>query len=638
MVESNLIAEMALVLAISSVVMVIFHRARQPTILGCLIAGVIVGPLLQPILRIEYSSITLLAEMGVIFLMFSVGLEFNLDNLRKVGGISMLIAVVEIPIAIAAGYMLGVLFGWSYMDSVFLGAMISISSTTIISNTILKAGKRDSDCARTVVGVLIVEDLAAIVLVTILSSMAMTGTFQLESITQLVLKITLFVCVTLALGIRLVPWAIDKLVEMGPEITAVCVTGMCFTLAYFASYLQFSVAIGAFIMGVIISESRSTEIVIKAMNPLRDVFLAVFFVSIGMLLEPAAVFSYAVPIIIIFCVFLVVKLIGVSLGAYFCGFGKGALPIGLTMLALGEFSFVMAREGMSTGVTGAHLYSIMVAVSIATTLLLPTVVKHSGTITDKIFAKLPNRLLVYSNYLTMWIVNFRRSAGRSAETAKQLRKKVYSMLINLMMLILLSMLGGFSYSIARPISGILGLDVNALMVLFAIVTFIAMVPFIRGMIGSTIELIDMATNAVVHDVPSSIAIGKQTVHRVIRDTTVVVVFIGGTVTLLPLLSTISSCTIAIIAAFVILGVCVVLLWSSINALHERIEGLFFKTFMGDQSKGEGLYVVGTHDEKETKQPSGENMTNSITNQDEKKDAKDDAGREKEGKANTEPKP
>ena len=380
MPETTFLQDLAIVMSVAALATLIFRQVGQPVVLGYILAGVVIGPHTPPFALIEDEhAIETLAELGIIFLMFALGLEFSLRKLKEVGPTAFIAASLEILLMIFAGYALGRAFGWNQMDSIFLGAILSISSTTIIIKALEGLGKTRERFANLIFGILIVEDILAIVLIALLSGFARTGQLEAEAVGMTVLSLGSFLGILLVAGLIFVPRLLNYVARFkSDEMLLITVVGLCFGISIVTVKLGYSVALGAFIIGAIIAEARQIYKIETLMHPVRDLFSAVFFVSIGMLIDPALLSKYALPIIVITIVVVLGKVVSCSLGTFVAGNDmRTSLRVGMGLAQIGEFSFIIAALGLSLNVTSDFIYPIAVAVSSITTLLTPYLVKSS---------------------------------------------------------------------------------------------------------------------------------------------------------------------------------------------------------------------------------------------------------------------
>ena len=391
---------------VAGVVTIIFHRFKQPVVLGYIIAGVIIGPHTPPFKLIEdQETIETLAELGVVFLMFSLGLEFRLRKLKKVGVTALVGATLEILLMFFAGYEVGQLFGWSKMNSLFLGAMLSISSTTIIVKALGDLGKSKEHFAQLIFGILIVEDILAIVMIALLSGIAMTGTLQAQAVFTTVMTLIIFLAVALVVGLLTVPRLLNYIAKFkSDEMLLIAVLGLCFGVSLLAVKMKYSVALGAFIIGAVIAESRQIGRIVHLMEPVRDMFSAVFFVAIGLLIEPALLRQYALPILVITAVVVVGKVLSCSFGAFVAGNDRRtSVRVGMGLAQIGEFSFIIAALGLDLKVTSNFLYPVAVTVSAITTLLTPYLIRSSDTVVAWFDRVAPQSTAIALDAYTRWV-------------------------------------------------------------------------------------------------------------------------------------------------------------------------------------------------------------------------------------------
>lgn len=398
--------DLAVVMIVAGLVTILFHRLKQPVVLGYILAGVIIGEHTPPFRLIhDEETVKTLAELGIIFLMFSLGLEFNLRKLKQVGLTAVLAAVLEILLMLGVGYALGRAFGWSAMDSLFLGAILAISSTTIIIKALSELGLAKERFANLIFGILIIEDILAIVMIALLSGIAMTGSLSLGEVGSTVGKLAIFLTTALVLGLIAVPRLLGYVGRFkSNEMLLVTVLGLCFGFSLLAVKLGYSVALGAFVIGAVISEARELGRIEHLTEPLRDMFSAVFFVTIGLLIDPKMLLEYAGPIAAITFAVIVGKVVSCSLGTFLTGNDtRTSLRVGMGLAQIGEFSFIIASLGLSLKVTSEFLYPIAVAVSAITTLCTPYLIKSSDRLVGWFDRTAPRGLVGYLETYTRWV-------------------------------------------------------------------------------------------------------------------------------------------------------------------------------------------------------------------------------------------
>jgi CPA2 family monovalent cation:H+ antiporter-2 len=400
------LSDLAIVMIVAGLVTVLFHRLKQPVVLGYIIAGVIIGPHTPPFPLIrEEETIRTLSELGVIFLMFSLGLEFSLRKLKEVGPTAFIAAITAILVMVAAGYSLGQAFGWSTMDSVFLGAILSISSTTIIIKVLDELGLKKERFAGLIFGILIVEDILAIVMIALLSGFANTGSFTAAAVGGTVLKLGSFLGIVLVAGLLIVPRLLNYVARFkSNEMLLVAVLGLCFGVSLLAAQLGYSVALGAFLIGAIVAEARQIARIETLVEPVRDMFSAVFFVSIGLLIDPTLLARYAGPILIITAVVIVGQVASCTFGTFIAGHQRQtALRVGMGLAQIGEFSFIIASLGLTLKVTSEFLYPIAVAVSALTTFITPYLLRSSDRVVGWFDRVVPGPVRAWLDLYTRWV-------------------------------------------------------------------------------------------------------------------------------------------------------------------------------------------------------------------------------------------
>ena len=411
--EIDLLHDLAVVMIVAGFITVLCHRFRQPVTLGYILAGFVIGPYTPPFTLVRNEeAVRTLGQMGVVLLMFSLGLEFSLRKLTRVGMSAFVAALLEITLMIWIGYELGRGFGWSVMDSVFLGAMLSISSTTIIVKALGELGKSREAFAAIIFGILIIEDILAIVLLALLSGFAETGSLHPIDTFYEIIKLAVFFAMVLVGGLLVVPRLLNYIDRrQSDEMLLVAALGLCFGVALVASMLGYSVALGAFLIGAVIAETRQIHKIESLTRPVRDMFSAIFFVTIGMLIQPKMLVEYAVPIALISLAVIVGKVATCSFGSFVGGRDlRTSLCVGLGLAQIGEFSFIIAALGLSLKVTSDFLYPIAVAVSFVTTLVTPYLIRSSDHVAGALDRVLPRPMMQALSVYTAWIGSFRQGA------------------------------------------------------------------------------------------------------------------------------------------------------------------------------------------------------------------------------------
>ncbi|MGA9638150.1 cation:proton antiporter [Flavobacterium sp.] len=391
-----LISDLGLILMTAGIAVLLFKKLKQPLVLGYLIAGFLAGNHFDffPSVK-DIRSVEIWADIGVIILLFSLGLEFSFKKLMKVGGTASITAVTQIITMVLVGFLAGKWMGWKLMDCIFLGVILSVSSTTIILKTFEELGVKAQKFAGIVIGSLIVQDIVAILMMVLLSTVAATQQFSGGELLFSVLKLAFFLTAWFVGGIFFIPTLLKKAKNLlTDEMLLIISLALCLMMVILASNVGFSPALGAFIMGSIIAETTQSEHIEHLIKPVKDLFGAVFFVSVGMLINPATLYEHALPVLILTLITIFGQSISSTIGALISGQPlKQSIQTGMSLAQIGEFSFIIATLGMTMNVTSGFLYPIVVAVSAITTFTTPFMVKMAVPFSDYLETKLPRKWL-----------------------------------------------------------------------------------------------------------------------------------------------------------------------------------------------------------------------------------------------------
>ena len=432
------IQDLAVIMIVAAVVTVIFHRLKQPVVLGYIAAGVLVGPHTPPFSLInDEHTIKVLAELGVIFLMFSLGLEFSFRKLLRVGATALIAAVLEIVVMIWIGYQIGLWLGWNNnLDALFLGAILAISSTTIIVKVLNDLKMKNERFAQLIFGVLIVEDILGIGLIALLSGVAISGSVSGSDVALTISKLTLFMIVAMLVGILLVPRILSYISQFrSDEMLLVTVLGLCFGFCLLVVKLEYSMVLGAFVIGAIMAEARELHRIEQLIAPVRDMFSAIFFVAVGLLLDPRIMVRYATPILVIAGAVIIGKVVSCTIGAMIAGNdGRTSLRMGMGMSQIGEFSFIIASLGMAYKVTSDFLYPIAVAVSAITTLTTPYLIRAADPLAKRMARLTPRPLSRIVSLYGEWLNNL-HPQGTSAVIWNMIKRVLIQIGINMAVVI-----------------------------------------------------------------------------------------------------------------------------------------------------------------------------------------------------------
>ena len=475
----ELISDLAVILLTGGIVTVIFKKLNQPLVLGYILAGFLIGPYMPFFFNVtDSASISTWSEIGIIILMFGLGLEFNLHKLVSVGGTAIITALTEVGGMLLFGYLVGQALGWGTMDSVFLGGMLSMSSTTIIIKAFDDLGVRKERFAQLVFGTLVIEDIAGIFMMIILSTLSVSQSISGGALAMKLALLVLYLALWLILGIYLLPTLMNKATPlMNDETLLVSSLGICFGMVLLANALGFSSALGAFMAGSLLAGTVHAERVEHLTSGVKDLFGSVFFLSVGMMLDPAMIVKYIVPILIITLVTLVGKLIFSSLGVLLSGQTlKNAVHCGCSLAQIGEFAFIIASLGLSLGVIADYVYPIIVSVSIITTLTTPSFIKGSDKLYEWLEKVLPSKL---TEKLARYTDEEQSSKEKNGDWSAYLGRYVKVTAFYGVVMLGIALIGSL---VQLPLLGKLGLEPWLAKLICLAVVYLGMSIFIRPML------------------------------------------------------------------------------------------------------------------------------------------------------------
>ena len=475
-----LIIDLTLITIYAGITTLIFKKLKQPTVLGYILAGIFAGPFFNFVPTVsDKENLTLWADIGVIFLLFGLGLEFSFNKMINVGKSAMITATANIFFMLFLGYYTGLLLGWPVIDSFFLGSMISMSSTTIIIKAFDDLNVKKQRFTDLVFGVLIVEDIVGILLLVLLPTIALGSTINSEELAFSTAKLIFFLVLCFVIGIYLVPTFLKKIsVFLNDEMILLITISLCFGMVLLATSSGFSSALGAFIMGSILAETEIIEKIEKTFKPLKDFFGAVFFVSVGMMVDPSMFLKYAWPIFVITGIVIIGKVLFSCFGFLLSGQTlKTSIQGGFSLAQVGEFAFIIASLGMSIGVLNQRVYPIIVAVSVITTFLTPLMIKTSDQAYKKISRLLPQK----------WNMLIEHNTSLAKETQMEERRwkllfKSYFLRLVLFSMFLYTIIALSTYFIRPFVNDLIPNNWGARLVVTAI-TFILTAPFLKALIG-----------------------------------------------------------------------------------------------------------------------------------------------------------
>lgn len=563
----TLLQDLATILVVAAAATLLCHALKQPVVLGYLLAGLLIGPYTPPWPLIEdRHTIESFAEIGLVMLMFGLGLHFSIGKLLKVGRIAVVVALIEVVVMVLLGYLAGRAFGWSAMDALFLGAILSMSSTTIIIKALQDLGMTHRPFAQIIFGTLIVEDIIAIAMLALISTATAVGGDGSLDIAQVLLKLgelVLFMVLTTVVGLLLMPRLFAFVSRFNSnEMLLVTATGICFAVALLAYEMEYSIALGAFLAGVLVAESPAGPRVEAVVEPVRDMFSAVFFVAIGMMIDPAVLLEYWAPVTLITLLVVVGKVGTCALGAFIGGApATRAVRSGMGMAQIGEFSFIIAQHGSASGLASGFLYPVTVAVSAVTTFLTPYLIKSSDAASRLLSRLLPERLKLPLRYYQRWLESFGSAADEErAKVRRILRRMTLYILLDLLLIIAILAFSGLA---ARRFEDELEAILPHLSLLLPVGALVLCLPIIIHAIGKQRALaMALADVGVGPNRPFGRALLRHLLFALM---------------LLPTLAIVLGFTIAMVGSWPALGLLLVLfvvvafLWQRLASLYTRAQ-------------------------------------------------------------------
>ena len=571
---TDFLALLVLLLGSAMVGATLTKKIRYPPVLGFILVGIAIGPFGFGVVT-DLELVNLLAEFGIVILLFVVGLEFSINKLREIGGTALIVALIEQSIMFFIGFIIGYLLGWGITESLYLAGVLAISSTAIAIKLLKDAGILQTKEAGTVIGTLIIEDLTAILILVILTNIS-SGEVGLFEVSITAAQTIAFFIITLAVGLKVVPKIIeivDRLdIDEAPFLTALA---LGFGLAFLANYLGLSTAIGAFLMGMMIASAPKSDAIKNKILPLRDFFVTIFFVSVGMLINISLFPEYmwvSIPIII---VAIVGKFAGNFLGAFLSGHSReGSTTVGVTMVPRGEFSFIIAKQGVDLNAVREAIFPITMIVSFVTIVVVPALMRIMPTIMDA-RTIMPARLFAPLEVLGTIGRNFMLSLQQKESVAEATRTVVPKLVVNIAIIaVLLSALSLGDPYIITLYETFASLQIVSYEIFKLILTGVALAYPIISIFGKTGQitesLFDSTQNRIVKT--PLITGGMHYVHRIIRNivTGVAVLLISSFVT--PALSVITRIDIILpISSFITLAVFAYLMLDTFFVINRRME-------------------------------------------------------------------
>lgn len=438
---------MAVITLLAGVCSIIFNRLKLPPLIGYLIAGILLANVWH-ISAEGHEVIEILSDMGMVMLMFCIGLELNLKKLKKTGGLATKVALVQIPLMVLGGYVLGYLLGMNMVQSIALGAIICGSSTATILAVLKSQGTLDKEHIETLILVTIIEDIAQVVMLSMITPMLAGSGMDANDLIVLIVCIVVFMVVSVFLGIRLIPKIIDWVAKnVSSEVLVVFAVGLAFMMALLSVFAGLSMAIGAFLMGVMVASSSFSEEINEKVEPMKNLFMAMFFISIGLEINPGTILDNIALILIIYTVYAALKISSVTLGYWLCNDNcKKGFMSAIGLVAMGEFAFIISKEALDYGVIDNDFYTAIIGAALVSMMVLPILTKYSGRVWDAAYDHCPQPVMSRIDRINGYRDDmYLRVYSTSRKSQATLRRSMTRSYINLLVMVLIEVAFYVSY-------------------------------------------------------------------------------------------------------------------------------------------------------------------------------------------------
>ena len=607
--EFAVVKDFAIIMAVAGGALLLFRRFNLPPILGYLVAGVIVGPFTLPNPPIQdVETVRLLADLGLILLLFALGIELGWERIRQVGVRVVLIGAIEITFMMALGYEVGLLLGWSGQEAIFLGAALSISSSAVLIKMLRDTGTLMGMRGRLVVGILVVEDFAAVVLLSVLSGVATTETFQAADVAWLLGKLGIFTVATLVIGGLLTP----RLVELSAryrsrEALLIVSLALCFGLAMVAQELGLSAAAGAFLIGTVLGDTKYSGELLYIIVPVRDMFSALFFVSIGMLVNFSTIGEFIVPALIVAAVFIVGKMVADTMGTFVAGHdGRTSLQVGMSMPQMGEFSLAMVKVGRDYGAIGSFLYPIVTVTTAITSFVYPFLFRLADSTASLLERRSPRLLHDYVKNLSLWFIAMRTAFDFQSDAAKRVQQSGQVILLNVGIVIVLIAVGTFLSHITNELADLVGLRESIVGLIIGSGVVVLCIPSAIALWKELRSLADGLTGFVFAQGSADSGIwSRENLRAVVRDSLLAAVTSLLVIVSIPFLTELLSIgQFAIWIPIILLAGVAFVAGQAAFKIHGAMEASFGRTFLGPaEAEAQGGETVAQ--EKDPSDPEDE---------------------------------
>lgn len=585
--DFTLVQDFAVIMMTAGATAYLFRKMRLSPILGYLAAGILIGPYTLPNPPIEnVHEVQLLADIGLVVLLFGLGLRFSWTRIRDIGLTLILIAAAEMLTMLYLGYWLGQLMGWETMESVFLGSALCLTSSALAIRLLEDVKRMDRLSSKLIVGISVAEDFAAIVLIGVLAGIAKEGVADLDATTVglQVLKVVAFVAATVVLGTILLPRIMNQIHRLGShEALLITAMGLCFGVALLSKYVVVSVATGAFLVGVLIGNTEHSKTIADMVTPIRQMFAAIYFVAIGMLVDPSQYQDFVIPAVITSAFFITGKVASNCFLTFAAGYQpKTALEVGIGMPQMGEFSLAIAKVGKQHEAVATFLYPVIAISSAIVALFSPFLIRSTSAVSSLIEHRSPPLLKAYVTRLSDWLQALRASLATDSEAAHAIRRSIRMIVVNILIVMIVVSLGSFVLPhlddadwLSSLRTDIIGLVVSIILLALCIPSFIS--------IWHHVRVLDDTTAGFLSKRSRTTALSKyEPVRTILRDSIFITLIMFAILWSVPFLSeivAIGSVAIAVPVLMVAIGLFLTL--GSFRGIHRKLEHTIRQTMMGD---------------------------------------------------------
>ena len=572
--ETTLLFNITLMLVIAGICSIVLKRVKLPSIIGYIFAGFLLSPYIFPEVVVDQELVSIFASMGIVLLMFYIGLELNLGGLRKVASYAATIVVIEMSMMVIIGYFIGTLLGYQMAQSLFLGVVISCASTAVVLGVMRENKVVDHKLSRAVTGILVLEDIGLIIILAIASPIM--GTSTSGSIWGTMLIIALFIGLTVVIGLTIIPRLLEWVNRhYSGEILFLVGVGFAFGLALISTALGLSEAIGAFLAGILISQADCCNTVIRKVEPMKEMFMAIFFLSIGLQLDPALMWSGLGLAMIIALVFVLGKILSIGIGCMVANFKtRSAFLVATSLVAMGEFSFVVAKQALDADVITAGLYASIIGAAVITMVMLPLVSKNSSKIFDAIVKHLPRKAFETMERMENSRLEARRRVSRSSYAKKVIRRQMLYLVIDVVYIVFVLLLANVIDEVFDTIA----------VVLF-VVTVVLIIPAILHLVKRLRNISEVLACSIPQEGGKN-DVRRAQVFKFFRNLSEMATFVILIGLILPMLPRLDGLPVSPIGIIMVVVIIVWFAWDTINTRYDKISGILSKSFCEIKEEGD----------------------------------------------------